>query len=144
MKIFVKGLSTIAPFVYMAAVWILSGLPDDTIMRLKQNETDRFVKESLHLVEFAILYVLIIIALLANGRFSRGAHLAAALVASFYGLVDEIHQHFVPYRSATVIDAVKDVTGVLICFWLVETACFKRTGSQLARRMDRFSRWIQS
>lgn len=144
MKKLAKGLSTIAPFLYMAAVWIMSSMPDNAIIELPRNEIDRFFKESLHLIEFAILYILIVNAFLAHGRLTHPAHVAAALIACFYGFIDEIHQAFVPSRSATVIDAVKDVTGVLICFLIVQFTYFRQTNSPISRLMHRFSRWASS
>ncbi|MBM7648372.1 VanZ family protein [Bacillus ectoiniformans] len=144
MKSFARGLSTIAPFLYMIAIWVMSGLPHDAIVQLPQNDVDRWMKESLHLIEFAILYGLIVNAFLANGRFTTATHLAAAIIASFYGLIDEIHQAFVPYRSATIIDAVKDITGVLICYLIVRYTYFENPRSRITQMMLKFSRWASS
>jgi VanZ family protein len=33
--------------------------------------------------------------------------------ASLYGISDEIHQHFVPYREADFFDAVADILGAI-------------------------------
>jgi len=33
------------------------------------------------------------------------------LLSSLYGISDEIHQHFVPYRTADAMDALADITG---------------------------------
>ena len=33
------------------------------------------------------------------------------LLSSLYGISDEIHQHFVPYRDADIFDALFDVLG---------------------------------
>ncbi|MEK4027732.1 MULTISPECIES: VanZ family protein [Bacillaceae] len=144
MKRLAKSLSTIAPFLYMAAVWMMSSMPDNVIIELPQSEVDRFFKESLHLIEFAILYSLIVNAFLAHGRFTSTVHLAAALIACFYGFIDEIHQAFVPSRSATVIDAVKDVTGVLVCFFIVQFTYFQRPDSLISRLMNKFTHWASS
>ncbi|WP_079528183.1 VanZ family protein [Halobacillus hunanensis] len=70
--------------------------------------------ESLHLIEFAILYLLIVGALLVNKRFTKTTSYAAAAVAMLYGFVDEVHQFYVVGRSFTVIDLVKNNFGVLI------------------------------
>ncbi|MFK2825599.1 VanZ family protein [Bacillus sp. B190/17] len=144
LKKLARGLSTIAPLLYMAAVWIMSSMPANAIIELPQSDVDRFFKESLHLIEFAILYSLIVIAFLANGRLTNAVHVAAALIACFYGLIDEIHQAFVPFRSATVIDAVKDVTGVLICFLIVQFTYFTRPHSPISRLMYKFTQWASS
>ncbi|OAH54444.1 hypothetical protein AWH48_07535 [Domibacillus aminovorans] len=142
MKKMIRLLSIAAPVVYMMAIWIMSGLPDDTIMDLPNNTVDHFLKESLHLVEFAILYVLIIYAFLANGKLTPFISLAAAIFASFYGLADEIHQAFIPYRSATLIDAIKDVTGIFIAFTIVKYMYFEKN-SRIGRWMAVFSEWAR-
>lgn len=144
MKKLAKGLSTVAPFLYMIAIWIMSSMPDNAIIELPQSEVDRFFKESLHLIEFAILYSLIVNAFLAHGRFTNVVHVAAALIACFYGLIDEIHQAFVPFRSATIIDALKDITGVLVCFLIVQFTYFERPNSLISRLMNKFTHWTSS
>jgi VanZ family protein len=108
------------PFLYMVVIWILSSLPSNAVVELPDSSLDRMIKESLHLVEFAILYVLFVAALLTTGKFSKRLSILCAVAASLYGLLDEFHQSFVPYRSATVIDLVKDVTGVLVAFYFVQ------------------------
>ncbi|OMP66715.1 VanZ family protein [Domibacillus epiphyticus] len=138
----IRFLSIAAPVVYMIAIWIMSSLPHDTIVDLPNNSIDRFLKESLHLVEFAILYGLIVNAFLLNGKLTPLISLTAALFASFYGLVDEIHQAFVPYRSATFIDAIKDVTGVFIAFTIVRYMYFEKK-SHIGRIMAAFSEWAR-
>ncbi|MGG3449024.1 VanZ family protein [Domibacillus aminovorans] len=138
----IRLLSIAAPVVYMMAIWAMSGLPHDTIMDLPNNTVDQFLKESLHLVEFAILYVLIIYAFLANGKLTPFISLAAAIFASFYGLADEIHQAFIPYRSATLIDAIKDVTGIFIAFTIVKYMYFEKN-SRIGRWMAVFSEWAR-
>lgn len=142
MKKGIRFLLMALPVLYMIAIWIMSGLPHDTIMDLPNNTVDLFVKESLHLVEFAILYGLIALAFLANDKLTPFVSLAAAVFASFYGLADEIHQAFVPYRSATLIDAIKDVTGVIIAFLAVKYMYFEQK-SRVGRWMAGFSEWTR-
>ncbi|WP_409252236.1 VanZ family protein [Bacillus sp. SCS-153A] len=140
MSTIIKWGLTVAPFLYMALIWYMSGNPDDMIIKMKHDQFDRIFKESLHLVEFAILYVLFILALLAHGRLTYTASVIAAIVAGFYGLTDEIHQSFVPYRSATLIDAVKDLTGVAVCLVIVNRTYFKDKTHPVTRGME----WLQA
>ncbi|MDA6082602.1 VanZ family protein, partial [Escherichia coli] len=60
--------------------------------------------------------------------------------ACFYGILDEIHQSFVPYRSATVIDAVKDITGVLVCWYLISRALFYGKFKKLGKFLGSFNK----
>ncbi|NQD68647.1 hypothetical protein HP456_22325, partial [Bacillus haikouensis] len=62
MKLMLKYVLTAAPFLYMMLIWILSSNPDDAVIRFPDNTVDRFIKESLHLIEFAILYGLFVLA----------------------------------------------------------------------------------
>lgn len=73
-------------------------------------------------MEFGILYLFLVGAVLTTGRFLAGVNVACAVIAAMYGVVDEIHQYFVPYRSATVNDVVKDVIGVLVAYYFVRRA----------------------
>lgn len=120
MKIIFTWFIRILPLAYMGLIWILSGLPHNAVVELPDSSTDRFIKESLHLVEFAILYFLLVFASLTTGTFTGKINVLCAVIASLYGVVDEIHQSFVPYRSATVIDVVKDVLGVLVSYFIIK------------------------
>jgi VanZ family protein len=134
----------ILPLAYMAAIWIMSSNPSDALVELPNQGVDRFLKESLHLVEFGILYVLLVLAALTTTRFTPVLSFAFMGVAILYGLLDEIHQSYVPYRSATVIDFVKDVIGVLAASHFVHHAYFSgkfvRLGRFLRGMEDYFSK----
>ena len=126
MKRVFRVVLTLLPFIYMIAIWVMSSLPDDVILDLPSSGVDRFIKEALHLVEFAILYMLFVAALAANHKLTKNVSLVAAIVACLFGIVDEIHQSFVPYRSATLIDVVKDIIGVLAAYFHVRFHYFHR------------------
>jgi VanZ family protein len=136
MKKIIKWGLTAAPFLYMVLIWYMSSNPDDMILKMEHDRFDRFFKESLHLIEFAILYVLFILALLAHDRLTYMASFLAAMFAGFYGLTDEIHQSFVPYRSATIIDAAKDLLGVAVCLLIVNRTYFRKKTHLIARGME--------
>ncbi len=123
----------ILPLAYMAAIWIMSSNPSDALVELPNQSVDRFIKESLHLVEFGILYVLLVLAALTTGHFTTVMSFVFMGVAILYGLLDEIHQSFVPYRSATVIDFVKDVIGVLAASHFIHHAYFSGKFERLGR-----------
>lgn len=110
------------PFLYMGFIWYLSDRPADAVVNFPVY--DGFIKESLHLVEFAILYGLFVLFFAVDGKLTKKTNLVAAIISSLYGFVDETHQYFVPNRSATVIDLVKDVLGVFIAYWIVYRGYF--------------------
>lgn len=125
MKSFLRIVLSIIPFIYMALIWYMSSNPDDLILDLPSSATDRFIKEALHLIEFAILYVLFVVALAANHKLTAAVSLTAAIIAGLYGIIDELHQSFVPARSATLIDAIKDIVGVLAVYFHIQYHYFK-------------------
>jgi VanZ family protein len=137
MNIF-KWLLRILPLAYMAAIWIMSSLPSNHFVELPDSTIDRTIKESLHLIEFAILYVLLVLAFLTGPRaFTPALNVTCAIVAALYGLTDEIHQSFYSYRSASWFDLVKDVTGILVCFYFISGALFKEKFKGLGKVLGR-------
>lgn len=144
MKKWIKLFLTLLPFLYMILIWTLSSMPHDAVLSLSANSIDQFIKESLHLVEFGILHVLFILALIAHGKLTFTTHVIAAVFAAFYGLLDEIHQAFIPSRSATVIDAVKDLIGVLTVYLVIQRTYFVHQDGFIGRQIQLFESWIRS
>ncbi|MEH7224979.1 VanZ family protein [Bacillus sp. JJ1566] len=135
MKAFLRFLLLIAPFLYMIFIFILSSLPSDAIVNTPFS-WDRAFKESLHLIEFGILYGLWVLFFLVQGKFTPKTSILAAVLSIAYGFSDELHQYFVPYRSATVIDLVKDTIGVLVLFSIVKVSYF-------GEKLPRFKKLLQ-
>ena len=98
-----------------------------------QAELDDFIKESLHLVEFAILYFLFVVALGFNGKLTLRTSLIVALISCMYGAIDEIHQSFYPYRSASWFDLLKDCIGVAAVWGHIRYHYFHRKKSVFNR-----------
>lgn len=78
-----------------------------------------------HAVEFGLLGVLVANALLTLPRFSvsdEGENRvlwSAVAIVGVWGLVDEIHQLWVPGRNTDPFDLVADVLGATIGAWMV-------------------------
>lgn len=126
----------VLPLVYMGFIWFLSSRPSDAVFRL--GTYDGLIKESLHLVEFATLYVLWVCAFLTFGPLSRRLNRFASLIAAAYGCLDELHQYFVPSRSAEFIDIVKDVLGVCVAWLIIHRTYFRHEPTKIGR----FLHWI--
>ncbi|MBT2756634.1 VanZ family protein [Mesobacillus foraminis] len=139
MKLIVRLL----PIAYMILIWVLSSLPDTAVIELPDRGIDRILKESLHLVEFGILYILLFFAGLTMKRFRPAMSFIFMGISILYGLTDEIHQSFVPYRSATVIDFVKDTIGVLAASHFLHHAYFSGKFKRLGKVLKGFEGWIQ-
>lgn len=117
----IRLLFRLLPLAYMGLIWLLSSYPSDAVVDTG-TPYDRTFKESLHLIEFGILYMLVILALLSYGKLNHQSSFMAACFSVFYGLTDEIHQYFVPSRSASVVDLLKDAIGVYAAWYLINKA----------------------
>ncbi len=80
-----------------------------------------FLWEAFHFIEFAILYLLLAAALIVNKRHNTLTDLAAMSATIVYAFVDEIHQFYVPGRSFSQLDLVKDMAGVVTAWILLES-----------------------
>lgn len=128
-----KMVFRVLPFLYMGVIWTLSSFPANAVVELTDLSLDRFIKESMHLIEFAILYLLFVFGIHTTKiPFTKKVNLVCAVIACFYGITDEIHQSFVPARSATLIDVVKDVTGVAVCWYFIDRASFNKRFSKIS------------
>ncbi len=100
---------------YMVLIFYLSSLPhpDEQLPKfLFEKLGDKF----LHLIEYALLAVLLYRAFrrAAGPAAAAYAVLLAIVAASLYGATDEVHQAFVPFRTATWLDWVADTAGAVI------------------------------
>ncbi|TLS38591.1 VanZ family protein [Pseudalkalibacillus caeni] len=116
---FVRYFFLILPFGYMGLIWYLSSHPQDHVIDTGLSY-DSTIKEALHLVEFATLYVLWLLFFYGLGKLTPATNKLSAFLAIAYGFLDEIHQSFVPSRSATLIDLIKDTIGVLVCYIILK------------------------
>jgi VanZ family protein len=71
-----------------------------------------------HLVEFGILGFLVMGTLRASPQgYPRRQVWQVAFAVMLYGILDEVHQYFVPGRSADVYDVLADTIGGLLGAW---------------------------
>ena len=104
------------------AIWWLSSLSRiDTGLEL--GWWGVLLSNTAHGVVFGTLAVLIHVGLREPGRRRL---VAAVILASAYGAVDEVHQSFVPGRTPSVFDWITDTSGALACAgaatWVRESA----------------------
>jgi len=105
-----RRLSLLLAFAWMALLFYLSHQPGlDTPMLFSGQD------KVLHAVVYGLLGLLL---LAAQPRQAQGYSWRqvgiSTLIASLYGLSDEIHQYFIPGRSSEVLDWVADTVGALI------------------------------
>jgi VanZ family protein len=96
-----KKFVLITTVIYMALIFYLSSIPLGFLEIIKFDPT----KFSLHVIEYIPLGILL--SLLTNFKFSF-------LIGSLYGLSDEVHQYFVPFRTFSLLDWLADSIGIAI------------------------------
>lgn len=101
--------------VYAAVIFYFSSLshPEETLPKVL---LDKLSDKALHLIEYAVFGVLAYRAFrwAAGPAAARRAVLFTIVVASLYGMTDEIHQAFVPLRESSWLDWVADTLGGMI------------------------------
>lgn len=114
---FMKWMIRILPLGYISLVWLQSALfnPEsvETVPGLG------FILEMGHLILFGIFYILLILALVTIGELTPRREAAAFIISLVFAIGDEIHQHYVSYRSASFVDLVKNGIGILAAWYLV-------------------------
>jgi hypothetical protein len=78
---------------------------------------DFVVKKIAHLVEYAVLAILLFRAMKGSGVNSTNSMLYSILVSFFYAVTDEFHQSFTPGREPTVRDVVIDSVGSMMAMF---------------------------
>lgn len=78
---------------------------------------DFVIKKTAHIVEYAILTILIYRALKAYKFKSRNAALYAILASVLYGATDEFHQSFTPGREPRIRDVFFDTIGAVMAIY---------------------------
>jgi VanZ family protein len=113
---FSSSIRWMAALFWMALIFFGSSIPADSL-----PEGPQFISIVVHLLEFFILTLLLIWAI--NGGFNEPVILpvkcAAALLAVFFGITDEVHQLFVPGRVSDLLDLAVDSIGVVLAVILV-------------------------
>ena len=105
------------PVIWMGLIFYVSSQPGTSFPDL--GGLDLVAKKGAHILEYAVLYLLLFRALSTlsrAGRTSRRAYLLPMLLAILYAISDEVHQTFVPSREGTIRDVLIDSFGVLIAY----------------------------
>ena len=117
---------------YCLAIYIQSGQPSP-----EQIPDVRFLDKFLHFGAYGLLGILFFRAYetLPLKIFKNLLILISIGSATLYGISDEIHQYFVPYREADFFDVVADALGAacgvyLYHYWLLPKILNYRTKRQ--------------
>jgi VanZ family protein len=94
----------IPAILWMILIFYMSSRPTDVIV-LPSTQRFLFFK-SLHLIEYAILFIFVQFAIKKNSL--------SMAISYFYAITDEFHQSFIPGRSGQFSDTLIDLIGILI------------------------------
>jgi VanZ family protein len=101
-KLIIRWLPSI---IWMIVIYFFSSLPTAGV--ISTNPVDRFyIFKSFHLIEYAVLGVLLLYA-------TRKLKFAV-LIAYLYACTDELHQFFTPGRTSKFTDTLIDLLGITI------------------------------
>ena len=106
-KNFIKWLPV---FLWAAVIFVLSSIEQITVSEFLI--WDFIAKKIAHVSEFAILFALVY-------RAAGGKWQLTFLLAMLYAVSDEIHQSFVPGRTAALYDLGFDLTGANIAAYFI-------------------------
>jgi polysaccharide biosynthesis protein VpsQ len=138
MIVIARLIITIVPFTYMYLIWQqTSHFDPESVSSLATVLNSHVILaigaalELGHLFEFGILYFLLILALLSYVPLNKWMEVMFIIFAILYGLMDEIHQIFVPFRTFSIFDLIKDAIGVIVIAYLIHKNYFKSQRSRL-------------
>lgn len=103
--------------IWMGLIFYLSSVPN---LSVGEGAVDFWTRKPAHVVEYAVLFILIFRAL--RGSISvamRKLYLCAAVFTLFYGVTDEIHQLLTPSRAGKIEDLGFDILGILLGAFLL-------------------------
>lgn len=135
----------VLPFIYMALIWIQTSNFDPESVYMLSTQIDMNILlligaglELAHLFEFGLLYLFLVMAFLVFGKLSYKKELLACVIALGYGVVDEFHQYFIPFRSFSLVDLLKNGIGVW-ALWYFTRIKYYRSQSRFGDLMKRIT-----
>jgi len=97
-------LNWVPAFVVMTFIFILSATPGYTINDLGLGD------ESLHISGHSLMFFLLCFAYYKSTK----DIFIAILLTAIFGVLDEFHQIFTPFRSSSLFDIATDITGAVV------------------------------
>lgn len=99
---------------YMVLIFYLSSQPFEGLELPEIWNIDKL----LHIIEYGVLGVLWLRALRSSFVSSTYLYRLALVFTILYGVSDEVHQMFVPNRTASIFDIMADGIGGWLGIWL--------------------------
>src|SRR5258708_5438779 len=121
-----SNLKKIISFWLPPLIWgaLIFSVSSTTVPQVSTSYTVNFTVHKLaHIIEYAILGILIYRALKEENISRKEAVIYAIIIAAFYGFTDEFHQSFTPHRTTrlrdVIIDTIGATAGILIVWKLL-------------------------
>lgn len=122
---------------YKAADIILTVCDKAGIVDYNDNNRDSMIesvqfpiRKAAHMTEYAVLSVLIMLALIVDGLKGTRLPVISAIIATVFAATDEFHQRFVPGRYGclrdVLIDAAGSIIGLMIAYVIYKNMCKRK------------------
>ncbi len=131
-KIFWFLYAWVPVLVCMLIIFYLSSLPGEKVLISKTDWIERNLKNVLHAIQYAILWLLQLRALKLSGVKNKTAFLLTWIITILFALSDEYHQKFTPRRESSLGDIVFDITGMCLAYINVSLFRNKKIAKLLA------------
>ena len=104
-------------FIYCLLIFIQSSYPS-----IKHTPEIPYFDKVLHCAGYALLGALFLRAFKTSRIKDNVKHMVmlSVLLSGLYGISDEIHQHFVPYRDADLMDVLADTIGGIMGVYIYQ------------------------
>ena len=120
-------ISLLALISYMILIFYLSSLPNKALNPELVVGLD-IPSMFMHVVEYAILGILMSVVATRFFHETFSIFCSSSILSMSYGILDEVHQFFVPTRYCTLIDVYSDITGsvISVLFYIFMTKLKKK------------------
>jgi VanZ family protein len=106
----------ISSFLFAVLIFALSSIP------YAQTPFEfRFGDKLLHLLVYILFSILLFFSFYTSVKvfWQKYAYLFALIIGTVYGLLDELHQGFVPGRQQDILDFLADLLGTLLGLFII-------------------------
>ncbi len=141
---FIRILLRTAPLFFMVLIWLQSSYFNPEAVAELSYKINRGVLlllgvsfELAHFFEFGLLYLFIFLAFLSFEKVGKWKNRLAVMIALLYSLLDEVHQIFVPFRSFSLDDLLKDAIGIFCIWWIISKNYFYKKDSLIGELLHK-------
>ena len=104
---------------WMIIIFFLSSR--ESILVSEQQTVNFIIFKTLHVIEYFLLYVLLLRAIRNTAGLAKASFFWAAFVlTALYAATDELHQTYVPTREGKVRDVIIDAFGALAAWYSIQ------------------------